>query len=464
MINALVVDDEKLARQGFIAMTDWNAFGIRIVGEAKDGYTALSMLEEQNIDLMFVDITMPGISGFELMRRAQRRFPAVKFVILTCHHEFDYIQEALRIGAIDYIVKTLLNKANVEETMERIRTRLAREAARQAAEEAGFRGAVACFGRGAGGRESGGYLPESWGFVPLQPDIRISWCGEPGLPDWASALRERVPSGWQTVYIAPSGRYSKKDAEQLLAETLEHYLFYAADDNGPEEVKLEELAELRNGGREGGDSGADAVQEWNKMKWLLYGKEWKLLVDKLENGRMAPVRLTRMAEELARDWRTYLDWEADERESLLANRPLRSWREVRTMLSDMALAVQRRAADLSLSRDVAVCLLQALAYMKEQACRNLNQADVAKQVGMSRSYFSQCFKRFAGVSFGDMLRSMRIHHAKSLLLESELSVHEIAGIVGFDDHKHFSRTFRERVGLYPTEYRSLQQLQEGGGT
>ncbi len=95
-----------------------------------------------------------------------------------------------------------------------------------------------------------------------------------------------------------------------------------------------------------------------------------------------------------------------------------------------------------------------MVYMWPNACADLKQADVARQIGMGRSYFSQCYKKFTGLSFGDTLRKIRIEHAKQMLLHTDLSVYEIASKVGFEDDKHFSRVFRDQVTLYPTEFRA----------
>ena len=124
MIRALVVDDEKLVRKGFISVIDWAAFGIVIVGEAADGKTAMEFLAVEEVDLLFTDITMPGMNGFELLKSVHHQFPRMKSVVLTCHHEFDFLQEALRLGAIDYIVKTLLDMENVDDVMNRIVERI----------------------------------------------------------------------------------------------------------------------------------------------------------------------------------------------------------------------------------------------------------------------------------------------------------------------------------------------------
>ncbi|XID93312.1 response regulator [Paenibacillaceae bacterium WGS1546] len=349
MINAMVVDDEKLARKGFIAMADWPAYNIRFVGEAKDGQSALDILGKHAIDLIFVDISMPGMSGFELMEQVRIKYPHVKSVVLTCYHEFDYVQEALRLGAIDYIVKTLLNRNNVEETIARIMK-------------------------------------------------RVSWEAKD-----AGALQTE-----------------RKNSDAI--ESVQSCLF--------------------------------------EMKWTLYSKEWKRLTGLIEETRPKPDELLAMADRLYADWLVYFGWQPEAREQWAPESPLRSLREMKDWLSGLASEVQRRMLELSLSREVVICLLQAMIYMKRHACTDLNQNVVAREVGMSRSYFSQCYKKFTDVSFGDTLRKMRIEHAKELLLHTGLSIYEIAGRIGFEDDKYFSRVFRERTGFYPTEFRSGRDTKE----
>jgi two-component system response regulator YesN len=110
--------------------------------------------------------------------------------------------------------------------------------------------------------------------------------------------------------------------------------------------------------------------------------------------------------------------------------------------------------ELSLTKEVMLCIIRAIRYMKANAGLKINQADVSEYANMSRSYFSQCFARMAGEPFGTVLRNMRIDKAKTLLLESSAPIYEIASMAGFEDDKYFSKLFRERVGKLPTEYRA----------
>lgn len=124
MIRILVVDDEKIVRKGIVALLPWSNYDMKVIGEAESYLKALNFLENNAVDLLFVDITMPGKSGFDLIKEVRSKFPSVWIVVLTCHQDFSYIQDALRLGAIDYIIKTQLELEPVEEILERISERI----------------------------------------------------------------------------------------------------------------------------------------------------------------------------------------------------------------------------------------------------------------------------------------------------------------------------------------------------
>nr|WP_240546271.1 response regulator [Paenibacillus artemisiicola] len=123
----MIVDDEKLVRQGLITSLPWSEYGMQVVGEAKNGEKAIEYLERQEADLMLTDLAMPVMSGIELMRVVRKRYPRLYIIVLTLHQDFEYIQEALRLGAIDYIAKVELTADRFPEILARIRERIADE-------------------------------------------------------------------------------------------------------------------------------------------------------------------------------------------------------------------------------------------------------------------------------------------------------------------------------------------------
>jgi two-component system response regulator YesN len=127
MIKVLVVDDDKLVRKGLIAAMPWADFGMQVIGEANNGEKAMEFLAANETDLVLADLAMPVMSGIEMMRTAKPLYPKLFFVVLTLHQDFEYIQEALRLGAIDYIAKVQLEKERFEEILGRIRDRILQE-------------------------------------------------------------------------------------------------------------------------------------------------------------------------------------------------------------------------------------------------------------------------------------------------------------------------------------------------
>jgi Response regulator containing CheY-like receiver domain and AraC-type DNA-binding domain len=252
MIRTLIVDDELYARKGLISVLPWERFGFKIVGEANSGEKALEFLKTRGADVVFTDLTMPGMSGFDLMRITGNLYPDMRTVVLTCHQDFGFIQEAMRLGAIDYIVKTQLEKEKLDEVLERIANRVKHD-----------------------NRKINEYYP------------------------------------------GPDNESGKRYSEEIVS-SINH-----------------------------------AVQ---------------IIHDRLLDG--------------------------------------------------------------------------------------IHQEEVANAVNMSRGCFSVCFKDIVGTTFGDYVRTRKIHKAEELLRTTNRPVYWIANQLGFQDEKYFGKVFREQTGMTPSEYRA----------
>lgn len=123
MIKVLVVDDDKLARKGLISLMDWGKYGMQVVGSVQNGKLALEFVQSQPVDLAFVDIDMPEMSGLEFMEQCHQLNSEVQFVVISFYERFDYVQSTLRLGGLDYISKTSMDLENCDEVLRRIRTK-----------------------------------------------------------------------------------------------------------------------------------------------------------------------------------------------------------------------------------------------------------------------------------------------------------------------------------------------------
>ena len=105
MFKVLIVDDEPIIRKGLINIVDWNTLGCYVCGEASDGVEGMDKITEFMPDIIVADIQMPGVDGLTMIRRIKELIPYSKFIILTGYRDFEYMQEAIRLGAFDYILK-----------------------------------------------------------------------------------------------------------------------------------------------------------------------------------------------------------------------------------------------------------------------------------------------------------------------------------------------------------------------
>ncbi|OUS78099.1 hypothetical protein B1748_04865 [Paenibacillus sp. MY03] len=348
MIKTLIVDDESLVRKGLLVALPWTAFGFDIVGEAQNAEKALQFLSENAVDILFTDITMPGKSGLELMQEVREAYPHLSVVVLTCHQDFDYIQEALRLGAIDYIVKTQLESHDVNELLARIATRIRSE--------------------------------------------------------------NSVTTG--------QGKVEASGAPSV-------------------ERRMEEIE-----------------QSWSSLIWMLQPEPAKQLCKQIQEVNDSFHKQRELVKGLCAQWQARLPWlEGMEEVSLIAQAEHTNSLLMRMTQLQQSVIVRLRSS--LYSEEVLQSIIKAIDYIHDHIGDKLQQADLSRTFNMSRSYFSRCFKEIVGIPFVNYVQELSIRQAEHLLTTTNHPIYWIAEKCGFSDEKYFSRMFREKRGMLPTEYRIL---------
>jgi DNA-binding NarL/FixJ family response regulator len=100
----LLVDDHTIVREGLRRILEAQGDGWQII-EAGSGFQALECLRRQPIDVAIVDLSMPGMSGLELIKRIRAEHPQVRLLVLSMHAEEQYALRAFRAGAHGYVTK-----------------------------------------------------------------------------------------------------------------------------------------------------------------------------------------------------------------------------------------------------------------------------------------------------------------------------------------------------------------------
>ena len=104
MVKVLVADDHAVVRQGLKQILA-DTMGMKVVAEASDGAAVLERLRGGGVDVVVLDLSMPGISGIEVTKQIRREYPSVYVLVLSIHSEDQYAVRVMRAGASGYLTK-----------------------------------------------------------------------------------------------------------------------------------------------------------------------------------------------------------------------------------------------------------------------------------------------------------------------------------------------------------------------
>jgi two-component system response regulator NreC len=104
MIRIVLADDHPIVRQGLRTLLEAE-HGCQVVGEAADGLTVLALIADLQPDIAILDLQMPDLGGLEVARRVQDQASETRVIILSMHGDEPFVQEALRNGALGYVLK-----------------------------------------------------------------------------------------------------------------------------------------------------------------------------------------------------------------------------------------------------------------------------------------------------------------------------------------------------------------------
>lgn len=123
MYRVVIIDDEPIIVEGISRMVPWEKFRCKLVAKANDGIEGAGIIREYKPDIVITDISMPGQNGLEMIAGLKSEFPNMMISILTGYRNFDFAQQAIRLGVTRFLLKPS-NMDEIEEAIECMTSKL----------------------------------------------------------------------------------------------------------------------------------------------------------------------------------------------------------------------------------------------------------------------------------------------------------------------------------------------------
>ncbi len=454
MIRVLIVEDDKFARQGMIQSLPWEKHRMVVVGEASNGKAALEILAKDRVDLVLCDYSMPGMNGLELLTAIREKYPEVAVGMITLYESFDIIQQAMRIGAIDYISKLQLEEENYDQVLETLEKKVSEQRQiRRKATPVMVCPQDVCYLFSCINNQAVDVLNERYSDLflehPVEIGLNIYACYQSGVAEGKDVLNI-IAHPWYALRITGLTQYEQDKFYCLVRRYYRYHMFYY---HKSKTICIAELERIVNSIPSVQEDSVERLQSvWMASEWLYDDAVFKRQLLALREC-MLPFNvlfklLVKIEDAVSRK---YGDVFSDVKPDLPYN--LFSWEEVSGWLTNMHDRMQRSVRARKLSDEVMRCVTKALQIIYDEIDSPLLVNEVAGRVNMSRSYFSSCFKKVTGVAFNQYVRKKRILIAKEYLESTDYPVTDIAAKCGYEDEKYFGKVFRQETGMLPTRYR-----------
>lgn len=441
-LRIVVVDDEPTARTNAAQLLS-HAPDCELAGSAENGPQALALADSLRPNVMLVDISMPGMTGLELVRHLKARHPEIQVIMLTSYSDFDYAVDSFRNDAVDYILKDAYDAKPLLCALEKARKRLAVHTEQEAAESAyalekqrrerawlGRRGRFLRFARTQEGTatpsEQYEALARHGRFAELLPVENGLWLGLGGED---SAL----PDG---VVESPSVQQATEEGlKAFKASSLE--VFYL-----PEAVRLsgvpcdkpfprEMRARIRRQFAEFMANDASSFAE-NYLQDC-FGE--RIHPDEMKKLPVSCLMDMDDGKDLFKEIIVQLQSAASSREVALALRSAQlQWHLNAGKRERMLVSTLKK-------------------YISEHLSEELSLNVLAGQVGFSAAYVSTLFKQETGEGLKHYIMQTRLERAAELLKTTNLKIYEISEQCGFANTRYFSDVFQKNYNMTPQKYR-----------
>lgn len=507
MYKVLLVDDEEMVTQGLTRFVKWEEEGFEVAGTAESVDAAMKLLEENSVELVITDVQMPGQNGLDLIKLLNEKYPSIKTVILSGYSDFSYAQQAIRLGALDYLTKPI-NFGALKTLLRRIREKLDEE--KQQGGRDGQMEQMLCHTLILN-IANGLPYDEARAAVCLDTrcPVRAVRLSQKEAGDLPQALEEELhrqfdpcqvvsPASGELLCVVEGTRdpaQLEKQMNEQLVGPLSLCIGISEEQPGYRELRLAALQagkamryqKARNSAgvmlyeqvrtmfldNEGdNDAGVRKLVEAFSMpenRAHLVEDFLSELVSLEGSGHFSLAQAQHFCTELLIELDTPLQTLTSPEfpRHLLMSETLmdvlggQTLPEIRGYMVQYLKRVLEEVRKMDESQQSGELIDRVKAYIQSHYAENLTLAVLSEIFYVCPPYLSRLFKKKTGINFVDYLTELRMEQAKKFLADPNLMIYNVSEMVGYENPRYFSRLFKEATGSTPQEYRNSVLREEG---
>ncbi|PYY25342.1 response regulator transcription factor [Paenibacillus illinoisensis] len=443
-MRLLIVDDGHYVVEYMKHLLDWKSFGIQQIETTTNSIEAREWLNQRQVDILITDIRMPEVSGIDLLQHIHQHNLLTKVIILSGYSQFEYAQQGIRLGALDYLLKPV-DKDDVEKAMNKAIHNIKNTTPRPAVHWENFDGLgylLSLLG------ENKTLRTEFEAYTDLLGSrlfccLKMDNCTQADIEDLQHKLGDQWTclvwsSGTQLVGLVPeevaemlitkpgclvlSPPFSITDRNEFRQLFYEFFL--------GEYVQSGDFSGILNLSPSCGDweSAGNIMKSYDRIQLrkekILFLMETILYVYTVDKERNPS--------ETA-------DW--------IFNR-LRDPDELWPTLMDIVSQIRNNK---QMSIQTIVGKVQK--YIEDHLSHGLSLDELGKVAHLHPVYLSKLFKQETGENVSNYISKKRLERASHLLLDSELRIADISQMVGYKKNQYFIQLFKEEFGVTPYQYR-----------
>ncbi len=479
MYNILIVEDEKLIRQGIRKTIERTETPIKVIFEANNGISALEVLKTEKIDIMFTDIRMPKMTGIELVNEVSKMEKPPFIVVISGYDDFSYAVEMLRQGVKEYILKPV-DREQIKDVLKKLCEELI--VMNEQEKDMLIIGCqqLRCFvlNQFMTDEEKDTIIKKySETLINSSYRLGITYQNDVNEKLFCQSIVLKDVDG-HTVYILTS----EMDISNFKSQF--EFIGLSCEKNSVEElgVAYNEAISARNCAFATGKSCVEFENvEMSETNDNFDENLMKRIAQMVGSDKITEaLRILKvMTQALAQEKIEFCKFKNNM--DILINETVEIYQNV-ISVEDVEIYVNMlKYPNINVYMEEIIGFLieinkniankfddyknkqkikEAIDYINANYNKDLNMAVVSNYISMNYSLFSYIFKQYTGVNFVTYLKDIRINEAKRLLTETEMKVIEIGRKVGYENDKHFMKTFKATCGVSPTAFRKNMNIKD----